>query len=93
MVGENLPGGVNQGHVDQIREFVVDGNRGNIIVVVVKVVDEGDGGITTRSGVLALASLIHVSFFGCIIDCDMAAYPGGHEAKKTFKVASIDRFD
>ncbi len=76
LVGEYLSTDVMDDHEDEIGGFFVDGNCWYIIVVVVDIVDDGDGWIAERGGSLALAGLIHVSFFGCIVDCDVAAHPG-----------------
>ena len=65
----------------------------SVIVGVIVGVDEDDGGVASRSGALALASLIHVTLFGCIVDCDMPADPGGREARKTLEIAPINRFE
>ena len=67
--------------------------RKTIIVGVIVGVDEDDGGVASRGRALALASLIHVTLFSCIVDCDMLADPGGREAGKTFKIAPINRFE
>ncbi len=39
LVGEDFSCGVDQVHVDKIGEVIVDGNRGNIIVVVLSMMD------------------------------------------------------
>ncbi len=97
LIGEDPTGGVGECHVDKIGVLVFagrrTGRRKTIIVGVIVGVNEDDGGVALRGRALALASLIPVTLFGCIVDCDMPADPGGREAGKTFKIAPINRFE
>ena len=67
--------------------------RKTIVLVITDGVDEDDGGVASRGGALALASLIHVPFFSRVVDGDMPVDPGGREPRKTFEIAPIDGFD
>ena len=93
LIGENPPGGVGECHEDEMGVLDCAGRRKTFILGVIVGVDEDDGGVAARGRALALASLIHVTLFSCIVDRDMPADPGGCEPGKTFKIAPIDCFE
>ena len=97
LISEDPTGGVGECHIDKVGVLSFagrhTGRRKTIIVGVIVGVDEDDGGVASRGRALALASLIHVTLFGCIVDCDMPADPGGREAGKTFEIAPINPFE
>jgi hypothetical protein len=60
------------------------------IVVVKQVVGVGGDGRFGLCGVLALAGLIHVTLFGCIIDLDVPTNTLSSETGEPFQVTLID---
>ena len=93
LIGEYPTGGVGECHEDEMGVVYCAGRRNTFILGVIVGVDEDNGGVAARGRALALASLIHVPLFSCIVDRDMPADPGGCEPGKAFKITPIDSLE
>ncbi len=70
--------------------------RKNVIVVVVGVDGDGRRRIavdTVRSGALTLASLVHVSLDGGVVDRDVPTHSFQREAGEALEITCINRLD
>ncbi len=70
--------------------------RKNVIILVVGVDGGGRRRIavdTVRSGALTLASLVHVSLDGGVVDCYVPTYLFCREAGEALEITFINHFD
>ncbi len=89
LVGEDYSGDVMDDHEDKIDQALINVVRKGIVVVE-RVVGIGGVGRVGLHGALALAGLIHVSLFSCIVDLDMPTNALSSETGEPFQITFID---
>jgi hypothetical protein len=77
-------------HEDEVGQALVDVVRKDVFVIE-QVVGVGGVGRVGLHGALALAGLVHVTLFSCIVDLDVTTNALGSETREPFQITFIDR--
>jgi hypothetical protein len=88
-VQEDYSSDVVDDHEDKIGQALINVARKGIVVVK-QVVGVGSVGRVGLCGALALAGLIHVTLFSCIVDLDVPKNALSNETGESFHLTFID---